>query len=90
MFIKNDLNFLKISQEFVFFFQTREKLTHGLFNFFEKYAKIMHFPYFLQKFFENSPASGGLRPPDPIRGRPPKVFPPSRNPGGAAVYGSLL
>ena len=39
-------NFLKISKQFVFFVQTREKLTHGLLNSFEKYAKIMHFKQF--------------------------------------------
>ena len=33
----------KISQQFVFLVQTRKKLTHGLLNFFEKYAKIMDF-----------------------------------------------
>ena len=40
----------KFSQQFSFIFQTREKLTHGLLNSFEKYAKIMHF---LQFFKEN-------------------------------------
>ena len=35
--------FSKISKQFVFFVQTREKLTHGFLNIFEKYAKIIHF-----------------------------------------------
>ena len=32
-----------MSKQLVFVVQTREKLMHGLFNIFEKYAKIMQF-----------------------------------------------
>ena len=35
----------------MFFVQTREKLTHGLLNSFEKYAKIMHFKPFSKEIF---------------------------------------
>ena len=35
--------YLKISQQFVFFIQTREKLTHSLLKQYEKYAQIVHF-----------------------------------------------
>ena len=45
-FYQNCQSFLKISQQFVFFAQTREKLTHGLLNFTKKYAKIMDFLQF--------------------------------------------
>ena len=68
--------------------QMRDKLMHVLLTFSEKCAKIMHFAIFLRnflKFFENSPASVGLSPPDPPRGRPRKVFPPNENPGYATA-----
>ena len=42
MFIKNCQNFLKISQQFVFFVQTCKKLNAEFVNIFEKYAKTMH------------------------------------------------
>ena len=51
IFIKNMQNFIKISQQFVFFVQTRKKLTRGLLNFFEKYSKIMHFQQFSEENF---------------------------------------
>ena len=35
--------FLKFSQQFVFFVQTREKVTRGFLIFFENHAKIIHF-----------------------------------------------
>ena len=41
IFIKHIQNFLKISQELVFFVQTREKLTRGFENLVEKEAKII-------------------------------------------------
>ena len=56
----------------------REHLTQG-FNFLEKSHKIILFCNFLKKYcgnFQNFLASGGLCPPDPLRGRPPKMFPP--------------
>ena len=64
-----------VSQTIVFVVQKCENLTHSLLTYFEKYAKIMHFLQFSKEIFlqifENSPASGGgLRPPDPLRGRP--------------------
>ena len=34
-----------------------------------------NFCNFLEKFFGNFLSSGGLRPTDPLRGRPPKIFP---------------
>ena len=46
--------FRKFSQNFqqiVFFIQTRKKLTNGLLNSFEKYAKIIHFSQFSKKIF---------------------------------------
>ena len=39
IFIKQFQNFLKISQQFVFFVQTRQKLTHALLNFYENMLK---------------------------------------------------
>ena len=48
---------MHFSQLIVFFVQTPKKLTRGLLNFFEKYAKIMRFQQFseenLFKIFEN-------------------------------------
>ena len=35
----------------MFFVETRERLTYGLLNFFEKYGKIMQFCNFLKKLF---------------------------------------
>ena len=55
-------NLQKNFQQFVCFVQMREKLRHGLLNYFEKYAKIMHFSNFLKKTFESSQASGGSTP----------------------------
>ena len=52
----------------MFFVQTRKKLTHGLLNFLEKYAKIMHFSHISYEiFFENFRI----------------VSPPRKNPGYA-------
>ena len=67
--------FLKVSQQFVYFVQTRENLTHGLLNFCEKYAKIMHLSNFHKKFFENfrtlsDVRGGGLRPRTPHEADP--------------------
>ena len=48
----------------------------------------MRFSIFLRillKTVENSLASVGGSAPDPLLDRPPKVFSPNRNPGGAAV-----
>ena len=63
----------KIFQQFVFFVQTREKLTQG----FEIFCKIGENTAFLQfsyeiilQIFNNSPAFGGLSPQDPLQGRP--------------------
>ena len=53
IFIQKFQYFLKISQQFVFFVQTRKKWTHSLLNVFEKYAKIMHFRNFLKKNFQD-------------------------------------
>ena len=39
IFIKDFQNFLKISQQFAYFVQTSEKLTHGFLKFFEKSEK---------------------------------------------------
>ena len=46
-FSENFGNSHKNSQQFLVFAQTRQKLTHGLLNFFEKSAKITRTP---QKF----------------------------------------
>ena len=51
IFITNFQSFLIIFQEFAFFVQTREKLVHGLLNFW-KYAKIIHYLQFLTEFTE--------------------------------------
>ena len=47
----------------------------------------MHFCNFLKIFCKISKflRRPGAPPPDPLRGRPPKMF-PTRNPGGAAEY----
>ena len=51
IFIKTFQNFLKISQQFAFFVQTLEKLTHGFFEFFWKISKNNAFlAIFLWKF----------------------------------------
>ena len=69
----------------MFFVQTREKLTHGLLTFFEKYAKIMYFRYFLKNLFANFRKFAGVlggSPPEPTphpQGRPQKVFPPKKS-----------
>ena len=52
IFIKNVLDFLKLSNKFCFS-SIRAKINASFLKFFEKYAKIMHFPYFRNKFFEN-------------------------------------
>ena len=72
IFIKNFHNLLKISQQFVFFVQTHEKLTLCLL-FFWNICQIMRFIIFLRnslKIFENSPEL-----PVPPRGRPLQMFP---------------
>ena len=53
IFIKLNRKFLKISQQFAFFVQKREKRTPFLLRFLGKCAKIMHFSYFVMKSFEN-------------------------------------
>ena len=64
----------------MFFVQLREKLTHGLLNFFEKFAKTMHFCYFLKKFFENfrkfSGVGGRGSAPGPPKTPTPEWVPP--------------
>ena len=53
----------------------------------------MHFAIFLRnllKLFENSLASLGRSPPDPLRGRPPKVLSLCKNPGGAPLNENCL
>ena len=42
-FFENFRKFLRISQQFVFFAQTPDKMPHCLLNFVENYAKIMHY-----------------------------------------------
>ena len=80
-------NFSKFLPKFVFL--SKRKFNAAFVKFFEKYAKIMHFCYFHNKYFEIFRKFSGVRglrhPPDPPRGRPPKVSPANRNPGGAAV-----
>ena len=62
-FIKNFQNFLKISQQFAFFVQTRKKLTNGLLTCFEKYAKKCIFSDFLRKICsQNFPTNCVFRP----------------------------
>ena len=43
IFIKNFQIFSKFSNNLCFSSKKREKLTHALLNFFDQYAKIMHF-----------------------------------------------
>ena len=73
-------NLSKIPKNLCFSFQTREKLTQGFLNFFEKYAKIMHFLQFSSEFFfENFRKFSGVRgapPPEPPT-RPAKTLNPS-------------
>ena len=52
IFIKDFQNFLKISQQFVFFFQTRENLTQG-FEFLLKLDQNNAFLLFSKESFEN-------------------------------------
>ena len=58
----------------------RENLTRSFLNFFKKSPKIIHFLIFLRNFLEIFkifwPLGRGLRPLDPLRGRPPKMFLP--------------
>ena len=54
-FLRDFSKFPQNFQQIVVLVQTREKLTHGSLNFFEKYAKIMHFPNFLKIFEKLSP-----------------------------------
>ena len=67
------------------------KFKAGFFYLSEKSPKIIHFcAIFLRNFLEIFKIlwrPGGSPPPDPLRGRPPKMSsPPNRNPGGAAVH----
>ena len=86
-FWKHFKNFSKFPNN-VFLVQTREKLTHGLLNFLKNMQKSFIFCSFLKKLFENFRKLSGVRPGAPPLGPPtrptPKVFPPNRNPGGAA------
>ena len=65
------------------------KSTSGFYNFLKNRLIYYIFCNFLKKFFgnfQNLLASGGLcPPPDPLRGRPRKMFPWNRNPLGAAA-----
>ena len=71
-------NFLKISQQFVFFVQTHKKLTHGLLDLLENYAKIIPFLQLSQEMFWKFPKI--LR----LWLRPCLVvLDPPANPGGA-------
>ena len=82
---KNFRKFLKYLQKFGFF-SPNERKTNAFFV--KLFWKIFIFAIFLRnclKIFENSQASLGASPPDPLRGRPPKVFPANRNPGRAAA-----
>ena len=65
-----------IFQQFVFFIQTPEKLTHGLFNFL-KICKIMHFSNFHKKVFENFRKFSGVRGGGSAHGPPTRPTPKS-------------
>ena len=74
------LDFLKISQQFVFFVQTREKLTYDLLNCLKNMLKYCISAIFLRKFLKIlkfSPASGGrgLSPRTPYEADPLKCSP---------------
>ena len=78
MSIGNSLKIWKGSQNFptiCVFLQRHKKLTHDVLNFFEEYAKIMHFCYFLKRFFENFQnfsGIGGFGPLTPYEADPKK------------------
>ena len=71
---------MKISQNFpnlCVFRPNARKISAWFVKYFEKYAKIMHFCYLLRMFWKISKIlrlPGGASPPDPLRGRPPKMF----------------
>ena len=81
-------NFLKNFPHNLVFAKAR-KYNAGFFNFFEKSPKIIYFLQFSwENFWKFSKFSGvrGAPPPDPIRDRPPTMFPPPNwNPGRAAA-----
>ena len=84
--------FSKITHDFptIYVFHLNARKVHAWFvNWFWKLCLNNAFLLFsyeiLLKIFENSPASSGLRPQGPRRGRPPKAFPPHQNPHSAAV-----
>ena len=64
----------------MFFVQRREKLTHDLLNFVEKYARIMHFSNFLKRFFGTFRKLSGPR--TPTRSSK-KCHPPNQKSGYA-------
>ena len=61
---KNFECFLNVSQKFVFFVQTLERLTHTLLIFFEKYANLMHLLQFSLKTFEHFRKKSSVVPPN--------------------------
>ena len=72
-------NFPKNSPNNCIFRPKRENVTRGFLNLFEKSPKIIHILQFFEEIFgnfQNFLASGELRPPDPLRGRPTKMSPP--------------
>ena len=80
-------SFLKVSPNNCVFLPKREILTQD-FYFFEKSPKIIHFLQFSYEIFLKCSKFSGVRgapPPDLLRGRPRKMSPLNRNPGGAAV-----
>ena len=67
--------FLEIPQQFVFFVQTCEKINAWLVKYFERFAKIMRFFYFLKNFFWKFSKILRLGPLDHNNADPKKVFP---------------
>ena len=70
--------FSNVSQTIAFFVQTCEKVTQVSFPFWRNRLKLCIYCNFLMKFFkifENSPASGGLRPRTPYLADPLKCPP---------------
>ena len=84
-------DFLKDFPNICAFRPKREKLTQDFLISFEKSSKIIIFLQFSFFFgnFQNFLTSGGLRPPDHLRGRHPKMFSP-RNEILAAPLESII
>ena len=81
--------FIKISTKLDFSSKCAKDQLRVFKSFFNQQGITMHFCNFLKKTFTNFLKFSSVRgatPQHPLRSVPPKVFPMSRNPGGAAAY----